>query len=392
MKTDGKFKIVGVITIYVVCTVIGWTILSLAKTPQPKKLDQLELFTQIFEIIQTSYLEKTDPEILSLGAVESMLIHVSHYCVIEPLTADTGVLFDSGPVSAGMVLGYKDPLQQIIDVIPGSAADQAGIHPGDALVGIGDKVTPNLSIDRAYRMLSGKVGDEIDVVIRRGNTEKFEEIKLKLSPFFKPEPMEFKQISGFDYLRLEGKLTRQIVSDVRTQLANHNPDKGLLLDLRDLNQGSAETGVHLADIFIADGPEIAVTYSSDKKELKRMKAADHFNLDGFPLVVLIGSRSAGPAETCAAALKTTGRAVLTGESSFGAALQISHSDISERFRIGIVSGVFGDPDGYMYGEQGVVPQRIVALPVESAEDAYIHTGIFLLTCLHGNMKVADFAD
>jgi carboxyl-terminal processing protease len=370
-----------ILSVLIVSTVC-WTIFNVGRCKEPGTLDYLELFAQIVEIVQSTYLEETDPEVLSLGAVEGMLLNVSHYCTIIPLKEGNPLIPSYGSVDAGLVLGYREPLIRIIDVLPGSIGESAGFQSGDAILRIEDQVTPFLTIDRAQRMISGDIGKKIDFVIQRSATGQFEEIHLKLIPYAEQPDLQIGWGNDPYYLHPQGEITQETIKKIRTILMTADLSKGLLIDMRHVNAGDERMGLQLADIFIEDGQKIGIACDSEGKTLETFKANDGMALTEFPLVVIIDSTCAGPAETCAVALKESNRAVITGNNSFGKAVNLSELPLDDRYSIAIVQSLYCMRDGSSIQDSGIEPDVTVVLPVQDdTEDPFVDTAMTVMNTL-----------
>jgi carboxyl-terminal processing protease len=389
-KSHIKFFTV-ILAYIIVSSALSWTILTLARSSGPGKLDYLELYTQIYDLVQKTYLEKTDPEILALGSIEGMLLEVSPYCSLDPVGTDSTGYFKGGPVKAGVVLGYREPLHYIIDVVPGSSAEKAGLQPGDAIVRIRDQVTPYLTISRAYRLLSGEPGDKIEVLIQDRNTIQLHEKTIELTQLPDPVKIHTEFSDQFMVLKLTGDLNNNGVNEVHTLLTEHAPQKGLILDLRHLNCGDSSDGIKLADLFIADGIKTCALCTEGKGNPEKFYSQDRIAMTDFPMVTIISSNSAGPAETCALALRTTGRSVLVGEKTFGMALKYTQTTLDDAYSLSIVSAMYCDMQDKIINKNGVIPDRRVVLPIETDDDPFLLTATDILTCLKSGMGVSDFA-
>jgi S1-C subfamily serine protease len=86
-------------------------------------------------------------------------------------------------VTLGVVPDYSEDVQgmKVGDVRPGTPAEKAGIKPGDIIVKMGGKEIKNI-YDYTYALGDYNPGDEVEVVVLRGNEKlsfkvKFEERK-----------------------------------------------------------------------------------------------------------------------------------------------------------------------------------------------------------------------
>ncbi len=351
-----------------------WTLMTDAVETEPSTLDYLELFAQCYELIQGRYLEDTDTWILAEGAVEGMLLQANPYSALIPLSGSSNLIPSLGSQEAGIVIGYQEPMIRVIDVLNESPAEKQGIVPGDILIRINDQVTPYLTIDKAERMLTGDEGDTITLLVQSHLTGELNELIIQLKPFDREESTgDIMLQDSIRIIKLQGKATISMLEKLSETLLNSQENTPTILDLRKLNRGDERLGIRIADLFLADGETILQTCSKDNKVLSHVITNDGYNLTGFPLVVILDRTSAGPAETCAAALQSTGRAVITGDISFGKALCFETRLLDNQYEIILVSGFFCTIQGETLYQKGVKPDIPVVLPVEEDVDPYLAT-------------------
>ncbi|MBN1880232.1 PDZ domain-containing protein [bacterium] len=365
-----------VILVPVLTILLCWTLLTDATESQPGTLEYLELFSQCFELVQSRYLEETDPGILAEGAVEGMLLATSPYAALLPKSGSSGLIPAYGPASLGMVLGFRDPMIHVIDLLPGSPAEEKGILPGDVLIRIGDQVTPYLTVDRASRMITGTPGETRTIFIQHHLTGELIEEDIELRSLDIPAPeLHISVTEGVRVIRLTGELTASVLDRLTAELSSPDSIRPTILDLRHLNLGSEAIGLKLADIFIEDGHPMLDLCRSDDQIISEFRSEDGQYMSGFPLVVIIDRTSAGPAETCAMALKSTGRAIVTGDPSFGRAVSREIQSLDDTFDVLMVTGFYCGADGHKINESGIEPDVPVVLPVLENIDPYMDTAL-----------------
>jgi carboxyl-terminal processing protease len=385
VKFMKKHKLLFVIPL--ITGIFCWTLMTDATEKDPGTLEYLELFAQCYELIQSRYIEETDPVVLAEGAIEGMLLESSPYSALLPVEGQSGLIPPFGPLSAGIVPGFKDPMIRAIDVIPGSPAEQAGIRSGDTIIRVNGEVTPYLTTDRVERMLSGDSGDVIELLIQREITGKLEEIEIELHAYDEPVPeIRITYDDNIRIVQIIGRLTLSTPEDLYHALTKSNDvDMPTILDLRNVNRGDEILGVRLADVFITDETKILHTCSKDENELGYVIANDGWELTEFPLALIIDSTSAGPAETCAAALQSVERAVITGDKSFGRAVYRDILRLDDRYELMMVTACFCTVTGESIHKNGVIPDVPVVLPVPENIDPYVSTAKMQLVQAAANL-------
>lgn len=382
VKFMRKHKYIILVPLFTV--LFCWTLLTDATDEAPGTLEYLELYSQCFELVQSRYLETTDPAILAEGSMEGMLLENSHYAFLIPTAGRSGLIPPYKPLDAGLTLGYQEPMIRVIDVVPGSPADAKGIQPGDSIIRIEDQVTPFLPVERAARMLTGEPGDTIELLTQNHLTRDVNEFSIEFLETDDPEetvpadaPGNALNITTLDDARLiqfRGELTGDVLDQLIAAIET-SPAVPTILDLRHVNQGIETSGIQLADIFISDGMEILATCDTRENILSKIIANDGRAFTNFPLAVIIDPTSAGPAETCAAALQTAHRATITGDRSFGKAVQTEIRSLDASYQLAMVTGWFCVPDGTPIHHSGVAPDLYIQLPPVDTSDPYISTAL-----------------
>jgi len=365
---QNKYRIFFLILV----AVTSWTILSGADNDEPNYLDYVQLYAQVLETVKIKYLEETDPLILAEGAINGMLLKNSHYASLQPTDQESGLIKPMGSAETGLILGFKDPMIRVIDVIEESPAALSGILPGDSIIRIGKKVTPFLSIYRATRMLTGNEGETVDLVIQNAHTMMLDEFSLELKTVPGTASMQSNTVNDILTIEYRGRLDNAAIDTTAKLLNEKLPVAGIILDLRHLNQGYESIGLKLADLFVMDGEKICAVCTEDDRVIRKESSGDGYSYDGFPMVVIIDQTSAGPAETCALVLQATERATVVGDTSFGKAYKIEIVALDEEFMMHLVAGEYCHWDGHSL-ETGISPDFPVVFPVEKDKDAYIQT-------------------
>jgi carboxyl-terminal processing protease len=233
----------------------------------------------------------------------------------------------------------SDASLQIVGVVPGSPAADAGLQPGDRVDTIGSQLVAELSQAEVDAALLGKPGDEVSLAVRGeapGSTERKVQLKLESTArrvvethFITTESGDkigciavhaFRSESGLQVKRAFADLTRR---------AGKKGLAGLVLDLRSNPGGEVDQALIVADMFVGDGV-LTRTRGRDGRVLREEVAHDKGTNADIPIAVLVDSHTASAAELLAAALRDHGRGTLLGTQTYGK---------------GTVQQVLGLPDG-----------------------------------------------
>lgn len=315
------------------------TLRQTEETAPGKTLDIDEFLDQIRRLLELNR--------STLRLPEGLVVQLLAKTVLEELDPYTEIVwpdrreeFDkqmSGEFAGvGIRISRQDNLLKIVDVVPGSPAEESGLlQPDDIILAIEGTPTQNLSLDCAVRLISGPQGTSVTLTIGRqdqespvtllrrkivlpslhGNTSGLEQpLKTRedRSAYrIDPDP-------SIAYLRLSGfrkdtpQLLRRTLEDLQASGL-----RGLILDLRSNSGGLLDAAVSAADLFLSKGT-LVHTCNREGPE-QEIPASPDALLPQTPLVVLVDGGTASGAEILAGALANPAdhRAVLVGSRTYG---------------------------------------------------------------------------
>lgn len=331
---------------------------------------------------------KTDAAFYAL--LEQMLgeLKQSHFGVIPPAAyvaeaatagaATTATQDNSG--ETGLVAQLVEDQPIITRVLPGGAADKAGLRPGFVLVKIGDKpvaavlarlkaqkrrpAVEGLNAQMAVRgLLAGPVGQSVTLTYKN---EKDEEQTTTLTRTAPPgEPVQFAQLppiltetesrrvdDNIGYVRFNIFLL-PLLEPVRTAIRSMKDAPGIILDLRG-NLGGVG----------AMAPAIAAEFANTQTSLGAMRLrTGEFRFPVFPapdpyagpLVILTDEGSVSTSEILAGSLQELGRATVIGRATPGMVLPSQIEALPGGARLQFAFADFKTPKGVLLEGRGVSP-------------------------------------
>jgi carboxyl-terminal processing protease len=204
--------------------------------------------------------------------------------------------------------GYID----ILVVEPGGPAQEAGIQPGDVLVGVEGNDVATLTIDQVGDLVRGERNTQVQLQLRRG-----EEL-LNLSAYRKEiqTPVAvgtmlegnvgLVQIANFD-----SRCASETMAEVKSLL--EQGATALIFDVRYNLGGYVDEMVEILDQLLPEGP---LVHYVDYAGRKSMDTSDKDFLD-IPMAVLVNQDSYSAAELFAAVLQEYEAAVVVGQHTVG---------------------------------------------------------------------------
>jgi carboxyl-terminal processing protease len=300
---------------------------------------------------------------------------------------------DGNFVGLGVELKADNNALLIMNVIPGSPADRAGIKRGDRLTGVAGKTTRDLTTDQAAELLQGEDGTSVEVVAVSGEAP---ERKLTI----RREHVEVPSIenahlidrqTGIAYLKLTcfQKTTTADLDAALWKLYKAGM-KSLILDLRGNPGGLLTSSVEVADKFLEQGSIVSTRGRSTNEDFNY--SAHRAGTWRVPLVVLIDGESASASEIFAGAIRDHRRGTIVGVRSYGkGSVQGIFPLTIGGTGVRLTTAKFYSPNGHPFARVGVSPDIVVhsaekpitglaSVPTEAAadetkEDAILAAGL-----------------
>lgn len=327
-------------------------------------------FARLFEIyqrIQSSYVEPVDKDKLVRGAIDGMLSS------LDPHSAylDGGdlqrleTMIDGNYSGLGLSVLMEDGAVKVISPFRGSPADQVGIKAGDFITHLDGELIYGGDLDDAVQRMRGVAGTSIRLTIfRPGRDEPFDVTVTR--GVIELEPVTFELKDGNIGFIAVNEFSKDVGADVykawrALQKEAAGRVNGLVLDLRTNPGGSLDEAVALSDLFLSEGRIVSQrgrgrgeNYLYDAETVYRGEIAA-----GVPLIVLIDAGSASASEIVAGALQDHRRALIMGQTSFGKGSVQSLLPIGRDAALKLTTARYYTPAGRSVQEGGIKPDITV---------------------------------
>jgi carboxyl-terminal processing protease len=290
------------------------------------------------------------------AAAAGGLDHYSAFLTADQLR-DIYSQIEGNFVGLGVELKADDRELLIVNVIPRSPAESAGIRALDRIVAVDGQATRDLSTDAAASMLTGPAGSVVRVSVVSPNQAP-RELSIRRAEVEVPS-LEGARIvdptTGVAYLRIPA-FQKSTAADLEAALwdLHRQGMRSLVIDLRGNPGGLLTASVEVADKFVADGGIVSTRGRSEQENFNYR--AHRPGTWRVPLVVLINGDSASASEIFAAAIKDSGRGTVVGERSYG------KGSVQGIFPLGtsgagarITTARFFSPNGNAISRVGVSP-------------------------------------
>lgn len=234
----------------------------------------------------------------------------------------------------------------ILQTMPGSPSQKAGLSPGDEIVAINNVPLSYLDLDQLVELLSYTRQREAHLVVRRqGEARPF---PVTLSPAELEAPSvdrSFLLQPGVGYVRVSSfdAKTAEALREAIQQLGGEGL-QGLVLDLRNNQGGVVQSAVAAAALFLEAG---SVIFSARGRNTptEELKVPEGFTPYRFRLAVLVNGTTASAAEIFAGAIQDNDRGALLGEPTFGKGLVQRVYPLSGGTGLALTTAFYYTPSG-----------------------------------------------
>ena len=349
---------------------------SLFSTPLLAKEDTyrgLSDFAKALNLIEKNYVEEVSSEQLTQSAIKGMFDSLDPYSVylssegLRNLEIGTMGEFEG----IGVEITVRDGFLTVISPIEGSPAQEAGVKSGDVIVSIDGERTEKANIVDALDRIRGREGTEVDIVVRRGETEETHEFTITRR-IVKLRSVESRLIEkDIGYIKLSQfhrDSADEFLSSYRG-LEEENGAKlgGLVLDLRNNPGGLLEQALALSDMFMDKGLILNVKGRSELTS-KEYFARDGMEIPTNHVAVIVNRGSASASEVLAGALKDSGRAKIVGTRTFGKGSVQSVIELLGETGVKITTARLFTPKGTLIDDKGIEPDIFVEGSDKNASD------------------------
>lgn len=251
------------------------------------------------------------------AAAAGGLDHYSAFLTADQLR-DIYSQIEGNFVGLGVELKADNGALLIVDVIPRSPAEQAGILDGDRITAVDGQATASLSTEEAASLLTGAEGSLVRVtVVTPGQPSR--ELAIRRASVEVPSLEDVKILnptSGVAYVRIPA-FQKTTATDLESALweLHRQGMRSLIIDLRGNPGGLLTASVEVADKFIAAGGIVSTRGRSEQENFSYR--AHRPGTWRVPLVVLIDGDSASASEIFAGAIQDAGRGKIVGLRSYG---------------------------------------------------------------------------
>ena len=325
----------------------------------------LSIFSEVFELVRSNYVESPSSESLMEGAfngVTDAIDEFSYYVPPAQMAAYKGFrdVEDNG---LGMVVTRRFGYAYVVSSLEGSPAEKAGVEAGDFIEKIDGRVTSNMAVWQVRTAL--QAGKPVRLALLRGGETA--RVEATVAPAeFHPVGLRSETISGVGYVKVpyfepgSASRFRSAVESLR-----QSGVRKLIVDLRGNAGGSVEEAIAAADDLLTSG---LITGLQGRRVEARQWQADRATTFDGEVQVLTDNSTASGAEIFAAAMRGNGRGKVVGVTTYGKAIHQKFVPLPSGGGVQLTVAHYTAPDGKPILDAGIRPDVTVDLSAQALSE------------------------
>ena len=326
----------------------------------------LSIFSEVFELVKTNYVDEVGPQKLMDGAFSGVTDAIDEFSYYVPPVqmAAYKKFSDVEDNGMGVIVTKRFGYAYVVAPVEGSPADQAGLDSGDFIEKIDGQPTQTMTSWQMRAALNQSRPVKLQI-LRGGETQR-EEVTIKPASFH-PVTVRNDTISGIAYIKVpwfEPGTAQQFRAALES--VRQKGMKKLIVDLRGNAGGSVEEAITAADELLTSG--LITALEGRKIEEKKWQADRNTSYDGEVQVLTDLSTAAG-AEVFASAIRGNSRGKVVGLTTYGKAIVQRFIPLPSGGGVQMTIGHYTTPELKAITDTGVKPDVTVDLSAQALEDS-----------------------
>lgn len=271
-------------------------------------------------------------------------------------------------------------VMEVISVMPDSGALEAGIEPGDLIIGIDGEDATQMGYYNAIAAIKGENDTTVKLtVLRDEQTLKFEVLRGDVETITVMSHM----VDGTDHVGYVKILqftsvTPNQFKEAIAQLQDMGATK-FIFDVRYNPGGELNSIISILDYLLPEGPIIRIVDGEGNEEIEY---SDADCLDA-PIAVLVNGNTASAAELFSCALKDYNKATLVGTTTYGKGTMQTVVPLADNSAFSVSYRMYNPPYSDNYEGIGITPDIEVEL-----DEALANKNIYKITDAEDNQLQA----
>ncbi|MES2284900.1 MAG: S41 family peptidase [Bacteroidota bacterium] len=299
------------------------TAFFIANGDDEKNAKNISLFSSVFKILKTDFVDTLDSDILIRRAIDGMVRSVDpHTFFFDSLETREreNVWAGINYSGIGARVDYKDSAVIITSVIEGYGAQQNDLRAGDIYEEVDGVSLEGKSLDETLKLLRGTPETAVNITVNRPHVGSIQKTITRKQIVTKSIPFYTMLDSVTGYIQVQQFLRGSDIQffEAVTHLKKNRRLRSIILDLRDNIGGLVEEAVNCVNVFV---PKNTVILHVKGKATDYNNITHNEPLDTLmPLVILTNSNTISAGEIFTGAMQDLDRAVIIGQKTFGKGL------------------------------------------------------------------------
>jgi carboxyl-terminal processing protease len=339
-----------------------------AESQQEQLYAKLKILSLVLNEIQEKYVESPEAEELVYGAIQGMVETLDpHSSFLTPEEMKDFQIETRGNFTGvGIEITMQDNILTVVSPIEDTPAYRAGVEAGDQIIKIDGKLTKNMTLMEAIKLIRGEKGTEVVLTMHREGEDKMIDIPI-VRDVIPLRSIKYDTLEpGYGYLRIsnfQGDTSAKLREAIKTLEEENQPLKGLILDLRNNPGGLLDQSIRVSDYFLSGG--LVVSTKGKVEEQNMDFEADRETIIGeYPIVVLVNEGSASASEIVAGALQDQKRALILGSQTFGKGSVQTIIPLPDGSGLRLTTARYYTPSGRSIQATGITPDVLVKSPTK----------------------------
>ena len=234
----------------------------------------------------------------------------------------------------------------VLQTLPGTPSQKAGLSPGDEILAINGYIVGQLDIEQLPQLLEQSRRRQARLDVRRPGIPGLMHFTLV------PEEMQSPSVdraffigAGIGYIRVTS-FDEKTAQETKAAIEKLGGDRlaGLVIDMRNNPGGVLTAAVQMVSLFLQPGMKIVTVRGRHVPETTQTVPTIATPY-GFKLAILVNERSASAAEVVSGAMQDHDRATILGASSFGKGLVQSVYPLTQGTGLALTTALYYTPSG-----------------------------------------------
>ena len=336
------------------------------------KLDYINELTQMY------FLKEIPKEVLEdylpAAYIAALGDKYSYYMSKENFESYNASLnADMQGIGVNIVYNSELGVLDIISVVSGSPAREAGVKSGDLIHVVEGQKVSEIGYYEALNVMLGKAGTIANFSVLRPNGEEYEEISFSIERGYIVEESVSGRLHGDNVgiIRIEefNKKTPDQFKKAMDDLISQGADR-FVYDVRYNPGGDLDAIVSILDMLLPEGPVIRIIDRDGQESVLESKEGCY----DYPMAVITNGSTASAAELFTSALRDYEKAVIIGEKTYGKGTMQSIIPLPDGSAVCMTTQTYCPPKSESYDGIGISPDVEVFI-----DEAYSNVSILKLT-------------